>query len=233
MHRRELLPRVLAVLLLAGGALKAPAQVALSFTSTGTNSFLDGNNRMIGWEFTVDQTIEVGQLGWFDLNGDGLALSHQVGIWNTADQSLVTSVTIGAGTGATLSNGFRYVTPGSPAFLLPGLTYRIAGFDQGTGGDAHVWDVFHSGYADYQVNGFAVDANINLAAGGALGAIAGSFAYPIGPIGDERAVLMGPNLAFTVVPEPATSALLMTLGAGVAVVLVRIRRHRLRPPANG
>lgn len=212
-----------ALVLLVGGLASASAQVALSFTSIGTNSFLDANNRMIGWEFTVDQTLDVGQLGWFDLNGDGLAASHQVGIWDTADQSLVTSVTIASGTSATLSNGFRYMTLGSPAFLLPGLTYRIAGFDPGTGGDAHVWDVFHSGFANYQVNGFAVDANINLSAGDALGALAVSFGYPIGPIGDERAVLMGPNLAFAVVPEPATFALMT---AGLAVLITALRRRR-------
>ncbi len=231
--RQRIRSAALALALAAGGLASASAQVALSFTSVGANSYLDSNNRMIGWEFTVDQTLEVGQLGWFDLNGDGLAVAHQIGIWDTSDQSLVTSVTIGAGTGATFSDGFRYVILESPAFLLPGLTYRIAGFDQGTGGDAHVWDVFHSGFADYQVNGFAVDANINLTTGDALGAVAGSFGYPSGPIGDARAVLMGPNLVFTAVPEPATTALLMTLCAGAAVALVRFRRHRLAPPTNG
>jgi len=216
---------VLALVLAAGGIQSAPAQVALSFTSVGANSYLDGLGRMIGWEFTVDQTLEVTQLGWFDLNGNGLATAHQVGIWDTADQSLVTSVTIAAGTAEEMMSGFRYATLGSSAYLLPGLTYRIAGFDPGTGGDAHVWDVFHTGYANYEVSGFTVETNINLLAGHALGATAASFGYPLGPIGDARSVLMGPNMTFTVVPEPSTTVL---VAAGLAVIVTALRRRRVR-----
>jgi len=219
----QLRAAVLALVLVTGGITSASAQVALSFTSVGANSFLDGTGRMIGWEFTVDQTLEVSQLGWFDLNGNGLSISHQVGIWDTADQSLVTSVMIAAGTTEGLMSGFRYATLGSSVYLLPGLTYRIAGFDPGTGGDAHVWDVFHTGYANYEVSGFSVDANINLSAGDALGAMAAGFGYPGGPIGDARAVLMGPNMTFTVVPEPSTTVL---VAAGLAVLVTAWRRRR-------
>jgi hypothetical protein len=220
---RQVRSALLALVLAAGGITSATAQVALSFSSVGANSFLDSTGRMVGWEFTVDQTLEVTQLGWFDLDGNGLNTSHQVGIWDTADQSLVTSVTIAAGTVEELMTGFRYVTLGSPAYLLPGLTYRIAGFDPGTGGDAHVWDVFHSGYANYEVSGFTVDANINLTAGDALGAGAASFGYPLGPIGDERSVLMGPNMTFTVVPEPSATVL---VAAGLAVLVTALRQRR-------
>ena len=203
----------------------APAQVALSFTSVNTNSFLDGTGRMIGWEFTVDTTFEVTELGWFDWQNNGLAASHQVGIWNTAGQTLLGSVTVPSGASATLADGFRYQALGSSIFLVAGQTYRIAGFDPGVGGDEHVWDVTHSGFANYEVSGFTVDANINLSGGGALGGAAAGFGYPLGPIGDERAVLMGPNFVFAVVPEPATSAL---LAAGLAVLVVGLRRRRTR-----
>jgi hypothetical protein len=216
---------VLALMLATAGTTAARAQVALSFTSPNTNSFLDGTGRMLGWEFTVDTTIEVTELGWFDWQNDGLATSHQIGIWNTAGQTLLGSVTVSAGASATLADGFRYQALGSSIFLVTGQTYRIAGFDPGTGGDAHVWDVFHSGYSNYEVSGFTVDPNVNLTAGDALGGAAGGFGYPLGPIGDERAVLMGPNFSFAVVPEASASAL---LAAGLAVLAVGFHRRRGR-----
>lgn len=224
-RRGNFLTRMRVLALLVCLPALAPAQVALSFTSVNANSFLDGTGRMIGWEFTVDTTLEVTELGWFDWQNNGLAASHQIGIWNTAGQTLLGSVTVPSGTDASLDGGFRYQALGSSIFLVAGQTYRIAGFDPGAGGDAHVWDVAHSGFPSYEVSGFTVDANINLTGGDALGGAAGGFGYPLGPIGDERAVLMGPNFVFAVVPEPATSAL---LAAGLAVLIVGMRRRRNR-----
>jgi hypothetical protein len=221
--------RALAVLAFAcAHAPLAHAQFALSFTSVGTNSFLDGNSRMIGWQFTVTEPIAVSQLGWFDWNTDGLARSHEIGIWDTADQSLITSVVIPSGTGAALAGSFRYATLGAPALLLTGRTYRIAGFDIGASGDPHVWDAALGGYPNYEVSGFAADSRITLTAGNALGALASGFGYPTGPIGDTRSVLMGPNFVISSVPEPSTVVLLLIGAGGIATAYRRRKSERLR-----
>ncbi len=38
----------------------------------------------IGWEFNVNEEITVTALQWYDDLGDGLTISHEVGIWNSA-----------------------------------------------------------------------------------------------------------------------------------------------------
>ncbi len=182
---------------------KGSAASALSYTSLN-NSFLDGGNRMIGWQFSVTENIDVSALGWFDWNEDGLNRSHEVGIWNISGSNLITSTTIPSGTVATLDSGFRYTSLTSSVTLQTGQTYIIAGHDIGNSGDPHVWDALLSGFNN-QVNGFNVDARITLQ--DAVGSPAGSFSFPTGTIGDARQALMGPNLV--IIPEPSTTVLMM------------------------
>jgi hypothetical protein len=55
--------------------------------------------------------------------------------------------------------------------LQPGVNYRIAGLDIGSGGDGHVWDA-NIGHG-VTVGGFAVNPSITLGvAGTALGGLA-------------------------------------------------------------
>jgi len=197
---------------------------ALGFSSTN-GSFLDGGSRMIGWQFTVPQAVPVTALGWFDLGQDGLARSHQIGIWNSATQALVATTTVAAGTSAPLEGFFRYATLDAPVLLQSGVSYRIAGLDVGSGGDAHVWAPVLSGYSAH-VNGFVVDGHITLGATGtAIGTTSGEFQYPNAQINDSRTALMGPNLMLAPVPEPESWALLV---AGLALVGVTIRGRRIR-----
>lgn len=122
------------LLILGCGPIRAD-QTAISFTGVN-NQFLDGADRMIGWEFTVGSApIEVSGLGYFDFGGNGLAHSHQVGIWQT-DQTLVGSAIVPAGTAAPLTDFFRYVSPASPFNLSSGSTYVIGALTPG-GGDGH------------------------------------------------------------------------------------------------
>ena len=66
--------------------------IRLSPTREGRfNSLSDNSTR--GFSFTLNTDISVTQLGFFDLNGDGLDDPHQVGIW-THSGTLLGQVTV-------------------------------------------------------------------------------------------------------------------------------------------
>lgn len=187
------------------------AQPAVAFTST-PGSFLDGNTRMLGWQFSVPQAVNVTALGWFDWGQDGLNRAHEVGIWDSATQGLVASAVVAQGSAATLDGFFRWVDLAAPVTLQPGVSYRIAGLDIGAGGDPHVWDNAIGGFSA-QVSGLTVSSALQLgAAGTAIGGVTSDFSYPGGQIGDARAALFGPNMVLSAVPEPATGLLLLLGG---------------------
>ncbi len=84
-----------------------------------------------GWEFTVNQTIEVTHLGMVDvgpagfppgLNQDGFEIAHPLGIFRISDGALLTTGTVGPGSGDELIGYCRY-TPVPPATLTPGESY--------------------------------------------------------------------------------------------------------------
>jgi MYXO-CTERM domain-containing protein len=213
---------VIAILTIAATPA-ARAQAALGFSGLGSSYYQDTGSRMLGWQFSVLTPVSVTDIGWFDWAQDGLSLSKQVGIWDTSDQSLVASVTLPSGTGTTLAGHFRYVTLGSPVGLLSGHTYRIAGYDVGSGGDPHVWDAFLGGYSGVEVTSFTADSRISLATGEAIGHFAGGFGYPTTLIGDARQVEMGPNMILAAIPEPPAAAL---AAAGMGLVLAMRKRRR-------
>lgn len=217
----------IAIFLFAVLALsRAQAQAALSFSGFNSNSYFDPvNSRMLGWQFSVTQQLDVLSVGWLDWGDDGLVASHQVGIWDVANTATpLASAIVTSGNGATLLDHFRYVTLGAPVTLQPGNTYRVAGFDPGNA-DAHVWDIVLGGYPNIEVYSFDRDPRITLISGGGIGPFASGFEYPATLVGDGRAVLMGPNLLLATVPEPATNALLMALGAMSAAAWFKKRRR--------
>jgi hypothetical protein len=77
---RHLIGAVVAAFLLVGGEpeLRAgPVLPAVSFTGFGPSGDVSAT---VGWQFATSQDIQVVALGYYDLNGDGLVDSHQVGI---------------------------------------------------------------------------------------------------------------------------------------------------------
>ena len=81
----------------------------------------------VGWSFSIgSQDISVTGLGVLDINGSGLANSHEIGIWDSS-QNLLTSVNVPAGTAATLDSNYRFVTI-TPVTLTAGKTYVIGAF---------------------------------------------------------------------------------------------------------
>lgn len=195
---------------------------AVSFTSVN-GSFLDGLTRMLGWQFTVTEPLSVSALGWFDLRQDGLARSHEVGLWNRDTQALLGSVVVASGTVGTLDGFFRYTSLGSAVALSSGTTYVIAGLDVGANGDGHVWTPAIGGFNN-EVNGFASDARVSVGpAGTAIGQEVGGFQFPTASIGDTRTAAFGPNFLIAepvvaAIPLPPSVALLVVglVGMGMA-----------------
>ena len=75
----------------------------------------------LGWEFSVGgQDMLATDIGFFDSSQNGLAESHEMGIF-ASDGTLLRSGTIGAGTGASLINQFRYIGI-APLLLLLGVS---------------------------------------------------------------------------------------------------------------
>ena len=93
-----------------------------------SSSYALGSDRTHGWEFTVNEDIAVAGLGIFDLDDDGLYLSHEVGIWNSGE--LILSATVPAGTESLLIDQFRYVET-DPFWLMAGETYVIGSISLG------------------------------------------------------------------------------------------------------
>ena len=101
--------------------------IGLSFTGgTGADGISD---LTVGYAFTLSGSVLVTQFGIWDQGNDGLNTSHGVDIW-TSTGTLVATTTIPSGTGATLTNGFRYVSIAS--ILLPAGSYTIGGFSPPT-----------------------------------------------------------------------------------------------------
>jgi cysteine-rich repeat protein len=108
----------------------ALAQPAVSFDIPHT--FGCGPNNVEGWEFQTTESIMVSALGVWDspngggpfTPGDGLNFSIPVGLYDASCTELA-SVTIPAGTTATLIDTYRYVGI-TPVVLPTGQTFRVA-----------------------------------------------------------------------------------------------------------
>ncbi len=77
----------------------------------------------LGTRFRVDQEVSIGKLAFYDDGDDGLAASHTVRIYESNDDgatgAVIAEAAIPAGTGAVLSDGFRWVGLPLPVTLYP------------------------------------------------------------------------------------------------------------------
>ena len=124
---KSLVGALFAVALVAWSPLQTRADT-IAFSVSSSSSIIFGDNTTLGYAFTVSSPISVTSLGLFDFQNNGLAQSHAVTIWTSTGTQLL-QITIPAGTGATLTDGFRYVST-VPFLLVPG-TYTIGGFYAG------------------------------------------------------------------------------------------------------
>ena len=102
-------------------AVQAGTIALTGFTDTALAT--SDSDQLYGWFFDATSGITLTDFGVFDVDNDGLAVSHEVGIFRVSDHALLGSATIPAGTGATLLNSFRYV-PVTP-LALPTGAYAI------------------------------------------------------------------------------------------------------------
>jgi hypothetical protein len=188
--------------------------IALSFTSHNINEIGGGAGDTFGWSFSLSSAVSVTDLGVWDGSyldfgngtGDGLAESHLVTIWDSLGVQLA-QATVPAGTGATLTNGFRYVTLGSSILLGPG-NYVIGMFDP-TGADA----------VATEASGITTAAGVSYTG---QRSVAGS-AFPSGDsLGFFSSGYLGPNFQFTAsasVPDTGMTASLFGLSlTGLALL---------------
>src|SRR5437773_6534505 len=68
---------------------------------------------------------QVNWLGYYDENGDGLANSHLVTLWDNSTQGIIATVLVPAGTAAPLVSGYRWAPLSSTVTLNYGSYYVI------------------------------------------------------------------------------------------------------------
>lgn len=184
---------------LAPPAVAGPTVIAadLTFAIDGTTKYFATS--MEGWDFQVTTPVSITGIGWFDAYGDGLSASHEIGIWNTSEQLLL-STNIPSGTSAALGDdSFRYV-PTQHLALQPGTTYVIAGL---TTGDAYIVP----GAVNQDPSSATYAPEITFIGASAANA---PFQYPTshyaGVLGR-----FGPNFTY-MIPEPGTAGIVLIGG---------------------
>jgi hypothetical protein len=194
------------------GAQLAVCDSMYSFSSV--NQTFSDNPLTLGFVFTANSSFEVDSLGWFDATGEGFSSQHTVGLFDSAG-TLLTSITLSAGTSDSISGGFRYHSI-APITLATGSEYTLAGT---SGGPMDSWTI----------NDFVNDFTVNSAF--TIGQNAARFSYGTELVDPDShfsdyLVYSGPNLAghelISATPEPA-SFLLVAL-AGCTLLVSRLLR---------
>ena len=184
---------------LAGDSARAtPIGYASSGGTSGSNSSFT-----MGVQFETNQIIFIDSLGVLDVGGDGLDNAHEVGLWDAVGNQIA-SVTVLAGTGSTLQDGFRFEAI-TPVELAAGETFIVAAYyADGETGDK-LRDTTRTANP-----AITLEPVIRFAGGGSL-------TFPAGTIDDA----FSSTANFTVVPEPTTVLLLV---AGLAALALAGRR---------
>jgi len=194
---KSLVGTLFTLALLAWSPLQTRADM-IGFGASSSSSLVGiGDNVTLGYAFTVSTPVSVTMLGLFDSDNNGLLSSHAVTIWTSTGTQLV-QATIPAGTGATLTNGFRYVS--IAPFTLAAGTYTIAGF--------------YAAGLPPSFDPALVFASITSASGISYVDIrsANGFVFPSGSLGQSNGYF-GPNFQFTTaVPTPDSGSTISLLG---------------------
>jgi hypothetical protein len=177
---------------------------------SGGNLATSGSDQLYGWVFTVNSPITVSALGVYDVNGVGLSVSHDVGIFEDSSTSLIGSTTVAAGPCGTLIDSFCYQSV-SPFSLAAGDTYTIVMTMPQLNADSQ-W-----------INNTVVNTASQISYVTSAFDNSSTLVYPIddGPFSQG---LFGPNFLFASTPEPAFYGV---LGVGLAALIVARRRTRI------
>ncbi len=195
---------------------------AVSFTSADINPAFNvtfsnsAGGFVLGYKFTLTESVRVTQLGYYDDFGDGLLGSHEVGLY-AVDGSLLTSATINPGD--TLDEVFRY-TAITPIDLAAGdyVLSGVAGYDPGNPVDKYTHDPFSSTF----------DPRFAFIENRVLGGQGNTLTFLTDADTEMDPILTfgwyGPNLKLVEVPEPGT---MLTL-AGMSALVFGARSKKRR-----
>lgn len=201
------------------------AQTAPNSTLYSANVNLSGGSQngfvgTVGGIFLTTYSFypQINWLGYYDANGDGLANSHVVTLWDNSNQSVLASATVPAGTAAPLINGYRWVQLPSTIQLNYGSYYVIGAQTDGV----DLWGDFISNNAPDDGNNGQITWNsqyVQLGSGWEFtraGRYDSAANYPAEPPNQAGSDGIYPvaNLGFNLaVPEPgATTLMLFGLG---------------------
>ena len=208
----------------------AALPVAASIASAGTLTAIDAidsiefpqliaspSDRIFGWEFSPQAEIAITEIGWLDVDGDGLVDSHEIGIWTSAGELLHSAV---VRSNDELHGPSRYVS--IPALTLTPLeSYVIAGVqprfrcvpEQATCFDEPPnWLAGTQIISDLlvlQSMDTPVDDHITLLAGRSGPSVDATLAFPGDVYELSNGFHVGPNFQFVVVPEPSGMVLIV------------------------
>jgi hypothetical protein len=180
----------------------------LGVTTSNDGVFVNTGTWTLGYSFLVNSSITVTGLGVFDANSDGLNVSHDVGLWDSAG-NLLTWTTVPAGTVAPLNGYYRMATI-SGYSLTAGNVYYV-GSVNGLDNDGWLQDPSTLIAApeitylsrQYQSSGGGL-VFPNLVGSGSTGYFGGNFEFGGSPV-----------------PEPGS---LLMLGSGVLAAAGGLRR---------
>jgi hypothetical protein len=232
-------PSLLALTTALALALSLPvlAQTTPGSTLFSPNVNLDlgpqnGTVGTVGGIFLTTQSSspEINWLGYYDHNGDGLANSHAITLWDNNTQSIIASATVPAGSAAPLIDGYRWVQLGSTVTLNPNSYYVIGASTDGV----DLWgDLISNNSPDNGNNGqvswnsqyVQVGSGYEFSRAGRYDSAANYPSEPPNQSGSD-AIYPVANLGFDIVavPEPTTLTL-SALGLG-ALYLARRKRSR-------
>ena len=173
----------------------------------------------LGFVFTTNADVEVTSLGYYDEDQDGFLTNHEVGIFNSNGQLLISTM-LTAGSESHLDGLYRYRAV-TPITLPANETFTIAAT---TGGNA---DGFAFG-TNATISGFVVDPSINVASDAARFIYQDDDILRLPTDAFIYTIYGGPNFNGRVndvsgVPEPATATL--ALSALAALQLWRRKKQ--------